>query len=251
MTWLEANRSWVLELLWQHLLLSVPAVAISVVVAVVLGRVAWRWPRVGSVVLGVASLLYSVPALPLLIVVPVLLSIPLRSETNLVVALAVYGTALLAGTAADAFRSVDVQVREAAEAMGYSRRGLFWRIDLPLSLPVLVSGIRVVAVSTVSLVTIGALVGISSLGSLLTDGFQRGIREEVATGVIATMVLAVLLDLAVVLVGRALTPWQRRVRGDARTARTTPDRDHPAGTAATTNTTNTAGAAGPAAEVSA
>ncbi|KRC56919.1 MULTISPECIES: ABC transporter permease [unclassified Nocardioides] len=215
MTWLRLNREQVVDLLWQHLSLAIPAVLISIVVAIALGRVAWRWPRVGAVVLGAASLLYSVPALPLLIVIPVLLSIPLRSETNLVVALAVYGTALLAGTAADAFRSVDSRVREAAEAMGYSPTGIFWRVDLPLSLPVLVSGIRVVSVSTVSLVTIGALVGISSLGSLMTDGFQRGIREEVLTGVVLTMVLAIVLDLVVVAAGAALTPWQRRTKAGA------------------------------------
>ena len=219
MTWLDLNRDLVWELLGQHLRLAVPAVLISVVVAIVLGRLAWRLPRVGAVVLGVASLLYSVPALPLLIVIPVILSIPLRSETNLIVALAVYGTALLAGTAADAFRSVDVRVREAAEAMGYSRRGIFWRVDLPLSLPVLVSGIRVVAVSTVSLVTIGALVGISSLGSLLTDGFQRNIREEVAVGVVGTMLVAIALDLLIVALGALLTPWERR--GPDRRARGT------------------------------
>lgn len=210
MTWLSLNRDLVLDLLVQHLLLAVPAVLASIVAAILLGRVAWRWPRVGTAVLGIASLLYSVPALPLLIVIPVLLSIPLRSETNLVVALAVYGTALLAGTAADAFRSVDPHVREAAQAMGYSPTGTFWKVDLPLALPVLVSGIRVVTVSTVSLVTIGALVGISSLGSLLTDGFQRNIREEVAVGVVGTMLLAVVLDLLVVALGRALTPWQQR-----------------------------------------
>lgn len=210
MTWLDLNRDLVLELLGQHVRLAVPAVLISIVVAIALGRLAWRWPRVGTVVLGISGLLYSIPALPLLIVIPVVLSIPLRSETNLIVALAVYGTALLAGTAADAFRSVDERVREAAEAMGYSRTGLFWRVDLPLALPVLVSGIRVVTVSTVSLVTIGALVGISSLGSLLTDGFQRNIREEVATGVIGTMLLAIVLDLVVVAIGAALTPWQQQ-----------------------------------------
>ncbi len=209
MTWLDLNRDLVLDLLGQHVRLAVPAVLISVIVAIALGRIAWRWPRVGTVVLGAASLLYSVPALPLLIVVPVVLSVPLRSETNLIVALSIYGTALLAGTAADAFRSVDSRVREAAEAMGYSPTGIFWRVDLPLALPVLVSGIRVVTVSTVSLVTIGALVGISSLGSLLTDGFQRNIREEVATGVIGTMLLAVVLDLLIVAAGRAMTPWQR------------------------------------------
>ncbi|WP_203048229.1 ABC transporter permease [Pimelobacter simplex] len=208
MSWLEANRDYVLDMLVQHVRLSVPAIVISVVVAIVLGRVAWRWPRVGTVVLGTASLLYSVPALPLLIVIPVLLGIPLRSGLTLVVALAVYGTALLAGTAADAFRSVDGRVREAAEAMGYSRAGLFWKVDLPLAVPVLLSGVRVITVSTVSLVTIGALVGIPSLGNLLTDGFQRDIRAEIVTGVVGTMLLAVVLDVLLVVLGRLATPWR-------------------------------------------
>jgi osmoprotectant transport system permease protein len=211
-TWLSNNREHVLDLLLEHVLLAVPAVLVSVVLALVLGRMAWRWPRVGGVVLGAAGLLYSVPALPLLIVIPVVLSIPLRSGLNLVVALSVYGTALLAGTAADAFRSVDPAVREAAEAMGYSRTGVFWRVDLPLAVPVLMSGIRVITVSTVSLVTIGALVGIHGLGNLLTDGFQRGIEAEIVTGVLLTMALAVVLDGLLVLVGRALTPWQERRR---------------------------------------
>ncbi|GAA3523026.1 ABC transporter permease [Nocardioides daeguensis] len=208
MSWLDANRDYVLDMLLQHVRLSVPAIVISVLVAVVLGRVAWRWPRAGTVVLGSASLLYSVPALPLLIVIPVLLGIPLRSGLTLVVALAVYGTALLAGTAADAFGSVDARVREAAEAMGYSRAGLLWKVDLPLAVPVLLSGIRVVTVSTVSLVTIGALVGIPSLGNLLTDGFQRDIRAEIVTGVLGTMLLAVTLDALLVALGRVVTPWR-------------------------------------------
>jgi len=211
MTWLDANREYVLDMLVQHLRLSVPAILASVLLAVVLGRVAWRWPRAGTVVLGAASLLYSVPALPLLIVIPVLLGIPLRSGLTLIVALAVYGTALLAGTAADAFRSVDPHVREAAEAMGYSRAGVLWRVDLPLAVPVLLSGVRVITVSTVSLVTIGALVGIPSLGNLLTDGFQRDIHAEIVTGVVATMLLAVVLDGLLVVLGRVVTPWRGTV----------------------------------------
>jgi osmoprotectant transport system permease protein len=84
---------------------------------------------------------------------------------------------------------------------------VFWRVDLPLAVPVLLAGVRVVAVSTVSLVTIGALIGVPSLGTLLTDGFQRGIPAEVATGVIATMLLALFFDAVLVTAGRILTPW--------------------------------------------
>ena len=82
-------------------------------------------------------------------------------------------------------------------------------MDLPLAIPVLLSGIRVVAVSTIGLVTIGALIGVPSLGTLLTDGFQRGIVAEVVTGVVATVLLALALDAVLLAVGRALTPWTR------------------------------------------
>lgn len=209
MTWLTTSWPRVLELTWTHLALCVPAIVLSILVAVPLGRLAQRWPRTGGVVLAGASLLYAIPALPLLIIIPVLLGLPLRSPTTMVVALSVYGVALLVRTAADAFGAVDPAVRRAAVAVGHSPRELFWRVDLPLAVPVLVSGIRVVTVSTIGLATIGALVGVPSLGTLFTDGFQRGITAEVVTGVVLTVLLASVLDAVCVLIGRALTPWTR------------------------------------------
>lgn len=119
----------------------------------------------------------------------------------MIIALSTYGVALLVRTAEDAFASVDTQVHGAAIAIGNSPRSVFWRVDLPLAMPVIVPGIRVVAVSTIALVTIGALVGVPSLGTLLTDGFQRGIIAEVATGIVATVILALLLDGALLLTG--------------------------------------------------
>lgn len=207
MNWLSLNWQQVIELARDHLLLSAPAILLSVLIAVPIGRLAQRRPRLGGALLGAASLMYAIPALPLLIIIPALLGIPLRSPATMVTALSVYGVALLVRTAADAFASVDPRVREAAVAVGHSSRSVFWRVDLPLAVPVLLSGVRVVAVSTVSLVTIGALIGVPSLGTLLTDGFQRGIAAEVATGVIATMLLALLFDAILIIAGRALTPW--------------------------------------------
>jgi len=84
-------------------------------------------------------------------------------------------------------------------------------VELPLSGPVLLAGMRVVAVSTVSLVTVGAVIGVQSLGSLFTDGFQRGIQAEIIAGLVATVALALLFDGALVLAGRLLMPWTRRV----------------------------------------
>lgn len=209
MNWLSLNWPQVLSLATNHLLLSVPAIVISACIAVPIGRLAHSRPRLGRPLLGAATLLYAIPALPLLIIIPALIGIPLRSPATMIVALSVYGVALLVRTAADAFDSVDKRVRDAAIAIGNSPRSIFWRVDLPLAVPVLVSGLRVVAVSTISLVTIGALIGVPSLGTLLTDGFQRGIAAEVATGVIATVLLALLLDALLLVLGRLATPWSR------------------------------------------
>lgn len=212
MKWLRLNWAQVIDLTWTHLLLSVPAIVVSVLVAVPLGRLAQRRPRWGGPLLSAASLLYAIPALPLLILIPALVGIPLRSPLNVIIALSIYGVALLVRSAADAFASVDPVARDAAVAVGYSPRSMFWTVDLPLAVPVLLAGVRVVTVSTVGLVTIGALIGVSSLGTLLTDGFQRGITAEVLTGVLATVALALVLDVLLVLAGRRVTAWSRPVR---------------------------------------
>lgn len=212
MSWFAGNWPWVLQLGLDHLALSAPAIVASVLIAVPIGRLAYRMPPLGSPLLTVTSLMYAIPALPMLIIIPALIGTSLRSSVTIIVALTLYGVALMVRTSSDAFASIDRDVREAAKATGHSPLGLFWTVDLPLAVPVLVSGVRVVVVSTVSLVTIGALVGVTSLGTLLTDGFQRGITAEVVTGLVATVVLALVLDGAVLLVGRALTPWARVAR---------------------------------------
>lgn len=218
MNWLRHNWPEVIELTVDHLFLCLPAIAISIVVALPIGRLAYRHPVIGGPLLGLASLMYAIPALPLLIIIPAIVGTPLRSSATMIVALSVYGTALLVRTAADAFSSVSPTTRQAAVALGHSPRSVLWRVDLPLSIPVVVSGVRVVVASTVGLVTIGTLIGVSSLGNLLTNGFQRGIWAEVATGVVATVVLAVALDALVLLLGWIATPWSRTVPARNRAA---------------------------------
>jgi osmoprotectant transport system permease protein len=134
-----------------------------------------------------------------------------------VVVLTVYGVALMARSTADGLASVDPDVRESAAAVGFSARARFWRVELPLAGPVLLAGLRVVAVSTISLTTVGAVLGIDSLGILFTDGFQRNIPEEIAAGIVFTIAMALVVDLILVLLGRALMPWTR-----ATTARENP-----------------------------
>nr|WP_202107104.1 ABC transporter permease subunit [Agromyces seonyuensis] len=189
--------------------LSVPAIILSFVLAVPIGWVAHRYAWSRGILLTLCGLLYAIPSLALLIVLPALTGQSLRSPANLVVALTLYGLAVIVRTAADAFDAVDPDVRQSATAVGYAAWGRFWGVELPLAGPVLLAGLRVVIVSTVSLVTVGAVIGVQSLGSLFTDGFQRGIAGEIWAGLIMTVVLALALDGLAVLGGRLLLPWAR------------------------------------------
>lgn len=132
------------------------------------------------------GLLYAIPSLPLFIVLPVIIGTGLRDPINVVVALTLYGIALMVRMTADGLASVDVDIRQSATAVGFSDRNRFWRVELPLAGPVLLAGLRVVAVSTVSLTTVGAVLGIQSLGLLFADGIQRNIPAEIWTGIVLT-----------------------------------------------------------------
>jgi osmoprotectant transport system permease protein len=220
-TWFWSNLDEVGELMLVHLALSVPAIILSFVVSVPIGWVAhrYRWSR--GVLLALCALLYAIPSLALFVALPPITGLGLRSPLNLVLALTLYGIAVIVRTAADAFDSVEPDVRHSATAIGYSVTGRFWGVELPLAGPVLLSGLRVVIVSTVSLVTVGAVIGVPSLGSLFTDGFQRGIQPEIITGIVATMLLALALDGAAVLIGRLLMPWSRPNAATSRATSTT------------------------------
>lgn len=198
------------ELLGVHLLLAGSAILAAALIAIPLGRLTVAGGRVGGVLLMLLSLIYAVPSLPLLVIVPVLIGVPVRSAGNMVIVLTLYGVAVLVAQAAEAFRGLPRDVTLSADALGLGPWRRFWGVELPLSIPVLVAGLRVVSASTVSLVTVGALVGVRSLGFLFTDGFQRRIVEEQVVGVVATLLLALLLDLVIVGLGRLLTPWHRR-----------------------------------------
>ncbi|MDO4888559.1 MAG: ABC transporter permease subunit [Actinomycetaceae bacterium] len=211
MNWLSQNWQSVWDLLILHLSISATAVIAATLLAIPIGRFAFQHPVIGGTLLSATTLIYAIPSLPLIVIIPIVIGTPIRAPVTIIVALSLYGLALLVRTAADAFDSVDPNVRQAAQAIGFSRRNLLWKVDMPLALPVFISGVRVVTMSTVGLVTIGSVVGISSLGSLLTDGYERGIMAEVATGIIATVVLALVLDALILLLGRVLAPWTAAV----------------------------------------
>ena len=212
MNWLVNNYEQILPLLLNHLRLAVAPIVIGFVLAIPLGWLAWRFRLTRGLLLTVAGLLYTIPSLALIAIMPALFGLSYTgtgAETGLVIALSIYAVAIMARSAADAFGSVDAGVRQAATAVGYSSWQRFWQVDLPLAGPVLLAGVRVVAVSTIALVTVGVITGVKSLGYFFTDGIQRHIVFEVLTGVVLTMVVALIVDGVLVLVGRAVLPWAR------------------------------------------
>ncbi len=220
MTWVLNNLDLILQLTLQHIRLSIIPIVLGFIIALPLGWVAYRYRLTRGLVLTLVGLLYTIPSLALFVILPPLLGIGFLSEANVLIALTIYAVAIMARSVAEALASVDQGVKQAATAMGYSSWGRFWTVDFPLAGPVLLAGLRVVAVSTVSLLTVGIVVGVQSLGYLFTNGFQRGIVEQVLAGVVMVVLIALVFDGLLVLLGRWLMPWARLDRSPRRAAET-------------------------------
>ncbi len=210
MNWVADNLDLIGRLSVEHLRLAALPIVLGFLLAIPLGWVAWRYQLTRGLILTLTGLLYTIPSLALFALLPPLLGISYLSELNVVIALTLYAVAIMARSVAEALGSVDPGTRQAAVALGYAPWRRFWEVDFPLAGPVLLAGLRVVSVSTIALVTVGALLGVDNLGYLFTNGFQRRIVPEILAGVIATMAIALIVDGLLVLLGRALMPWSRR-----------------------------------------
>lgn len=209
MTWFLDHLDDVAQLTKSHLFLAAVPLLIGLVLAIPLGWLAqrYRWLR-GPLVAG-TGLLYTLPSLAVFILLPGLLGTQILDPVNVLIAMTIYTLALLVRTVADGLDAVPSEVRLAATAMGYRGFRRLFGVELPLAVPVIAAGLRVAAVSNVSIVSVAALIGVPQLGSLFTDGFNRDFLDPIVVGIVACVGLALLLDLAVVAGARVLTPWQR------------------------------------------
>ena len=211
MTWLADNWNTVLTLTWRSLYLAGIPLVLGFVVSIPLGWMASRWSRTYPAIITTTGLLYTIPSLAMFVMMPVLLGTKILDPVNVIVAMTIYTVALLTRTVADGLSSVDPSTRQAAIAMGYGGFARFRAVDLPLAVPVIAAGLRVAAVSNVSIVSVASLIGISQLGYFLTDGYARSFPTEVWVGIIACLLLALVFDLVIQVVSRVLTPWTRAV----------------------------------------
>ena len=208
--WIGSNLGLIGTRILEHLALTAPPIVIGLVLSIPLGYWASRSRVARSILLSLGGILYTIPSIALLVLVPVLLGLAILDPLNLIFALTVYAVAIMVRSAADAFVSVSADVRSSATATGFSAWQRFFGVELPLAGPVLLAGIRVVSVSTVSIASVGAITGIEQLGSFFTDAFQRSFLTEAIVGIVSILVIAALYDVILTRVAALLLPWTRR-----------------------------------------
>ncbi|TIC80670.1 ABC transporter permease subunit [Nocardioides sp. GY 10113] len=208
--YIRVNHAVILDDLVAHVWLALLPVAIALVLALPLGWLAQRFGWARHPLLTLSSVVYTIPSLALLLLLPGVIGTSILDPVNVVIALALYSLALLVRTTADGFGSVPSEVLASATAMGYRPLRRWFAVELPLALPVVLAGLRVATVANVSLVSISALIGIQSLGQLFTRGFQLGFyAPPILIGLVLSVLLAVVADAGIVAVQRLLTPWAR------------------------------------------
>ena len=211
-SYFQHHHGEILSWLGWHARLSALPLLFGLIIALPLGWLARRYRWAHPPLVSIAGLLYTIPSLALFIVLPGILKTKILDPNNVVVALTIYTVALLVRVIADGLAAVSEDVLQAATAMGYRGFGRLVRVELPIAIPVIAAGLRVAAVSNVSLVSVSALIGVPELGQLFTNGLQLNYQAPILLGILLSVLLALAFDTTIQLVSRALTPWRRAVR---------------------------------------
>jgi osmoprotectant transport system permease protein len=213
MTWFLDHISEVLQLAWTHAWLAGVPLLVGLLLALPLGWLARRYSWLYAPFTAGFGLLYTIPSLALFVLMPAIIGTQIISPTNVIVGLTLYTLALLVRTVADGLGAVPESVKQSATAMGYTRGKRFFAIELPLAVPVIAAGLRVAAVSNVSIVSVGTIIGVQQLGLLFSDGFNRDFYDPLIVGIIGCVVLALLFDGIIIGLTRLFTPWLRATGG--------------------------------------
>jgi osmoprotectant transport system permease protein len=210
---LRDHFSEVLDLTVHHIYLAGIPLLIGLALALPFGWLARRYRFLYPPLIIGTGLLYTIPSLSLFVLMPLLVGTQILDPVNVIIALTIYTLALLVRTVADGLGAVPDDVNQSATAMGYTRGRRFFAVELPLAVPVIAAGLRVAAVSNVSIVSVAALLGVPQLGVLFLDGYQRFYYDPIIVGLIACILLALAFDLVIVAITRLLTPWVRARQG--------------------------------------
>ena len=203
-SWIPSNWSLIWQLTWENAKLGVLPALYGLVISLPLGVIAARWRWFYPPTLTVINILYAVPSLALFIALIPTFGL---TDTTVIIALTVFSLCVILPNVVAGLRDVPAAVTQAATAMGYGPLRRLVTVELPLAVPVILAGFRVGVVASISLASVGQLIGVSSLGYLFIDGLQRSFPTEIYVGLVLVIALALVCDLIIVAVRRALTPW--------------------------------------------
>jgi osmoprotectant transport system permease protein len=208
-TYVHDNVVTIRDALVDHVLITVWSVGIATAIAIPLAVLAYWVRPLAAPILTSAGVLYTIPSLALLATLAPFLG---TGRTPVIIALVTYAMLIIIRNSLTGLLQVPGEVLESATAMGYSPTARLLRVELPLALPGILTGLRLATVSTVALVTVGAAVGShGALGGLILSGFYNNFyKAQIATATLLCVALALVLDVLLLGVGRALTPWSRR-----------------------------------------
>ncbi len=195
------------QMVGEHIYITVVSVFIALVVSLPLALLIRRWRVFEGPVLGVSTMLYTIPSLALFALLQPWTGLTIET---VIIGITVYSLVILVRTVLAGLRSVPVDVVESARGMGYGAGRLLLRVELPLAMPTIFAGLRVATVSAVALTTVGAIIGFGGLGNAIYRGYRSNFRPEVFTASVLCIVLAIVADLLLLALQRGLTPWRRK-----------------------------------------
>ena len=214
-SWIPGHLGLIWQLTVENAYLGLVPPLLGLVIAVPLGIVCVRWGWLYPPVLSGTSIVYAIPSLALFVA---LIPYTGLTDTTVVIPLTLFSLCILVPAVVDGLRSVPEPVRQAATAMGFGTLRRLVQVELPVAAPIVIAGLRVATVSSISLASVGQLIGVSSLGYLFIDGLQRSFPTEIIVGMACVIILAFAADLVLQGVRRLLTRWQRG-GDDVRTTR--------------------------------
>ena len=207
--WIQSNVAYIGGLLGEHVILAIVPVLVALVISLPVGYLIFKTGKAANVLLAIFGIIYSIPSLALFVAMPIFLGTKILSPLHIAVALAVYSAALLVRSVVDGLRSVSDEVKQSATSVGFGAARRLFRVELPLSMPVIFAGLRVVTVSNIALVSVAAVVGSGALGKLFDQGLRSDFYTPVILGIVLTLILALLADGLILLIQRRALPWAR------------------------------------------
>lgn len=179
----------IMDALMEHIHITLTAVVISVLIAFPIGFLISRWRRLSGLINGICNVIFSIPTLALLVI---LIPFTGLGSTTAIVTLILYNQYLLIKNIEEGFNEVNPRVKESAMGMGMSRWQVFYKIEIPLALPMILSGLKLATSGTIAMATLGATVGAGGLGRLILMGMTMQHWEKVIVGTVLSALLALL-----------------------------------------------------------